>query len=403
MANILDIRRRIRSVINTRQITKAMKVVSAAKLRRAQERALAARPYAQMLTNVLKSLVARAEIYDPETGEPKHPLLAQREEKNLLLIVVTGDKGLAGAFNANITKAATRFLESKAGKNVDIEAVGRKGRDFLRRRYPAAKVQTKSLAELVDSIEAEPEEAERAGAIQITGEHVGVLGKLEFAQASALAQSVIARYKEEEIDAVYIVFNEFKSVIAQRLIVEQILPIEQIGEQTVRLVEEMTEEEKKKAKEAAIKAGVGMRGPDHEVEEVASQFGTAQVDYIYEQTPEELFRALLPKYVSIQIFRALMESVAAEHAARMTAMDSATNNATDMIDSLTLVMNRARQAKITKEIIEIVSGAAAMGEEALSSRLLAFGFFKFFRLVVLCVRVRFCGNGLSNGHKAKAK
>jgi len=360
MPNILDIRRRIRSVINTRQITKAMKVVSAAKLRRAQERALAARPYAQMLTNVLKSLVARTEIYDPETGEPKHPLLAHREEKNILLIVVTGDKGLAGAFNANITKAATRFLESKAGKNVDIEAVGRKGRDFLRRRYPAAKVQTKSLAELVDSIDAEPEETERAGAIEITGEHVGVLGKVEFAQAAALARSVITRYKHEEIDAVYIVFNEFKSVIAQRLIVEQVLPIEQIGEQTVRLVEEMTEEEKKKAKEAAVRAGVGMRGSDRQVDEVAARFGTAQVDYIYEQKPEDLFRALLPKYVSIQIFRALMESVAAEHAARMTAMDSATNNATDMIDSLTLVMNRARQAKITKEIIEIVSGAAAM-------------------------------------------
>ena len=171
---------------------------------------------------------------------------------------------------------------------------------------------------------------------------------------------MIARYCREEIDAVYVVFNEFKSVIAQRLIVEQILPIEQIGEQAVRLVEEMTEEEKKKAKEAAVSAGVGMRGPDRLPPEAASQFGTAQVDYIYEQAPEELFRALLPKYVSIQIFRALLESVAAEHAARMTAMDSATNNATDMIDSLTLVMNRARQAKITKEIIEIVSGAAAM-------------------------------------------
>jgi F-type H+-transporting ATPase subunit gamma len=360
MPNILDIRRRIRSVINTRQITKAMKVVSAAKLRRAQERALAARPYAQMLTNVLKSLVARAEIYDPETGEPKHPLLAQREEKNILLIVVTGDKGLAGAFNANITKAASRFLESKAGKNIDIEAVGRKGRDFLRRRYPAAKVQTKSLAELTESIETESEPVERAGAAQITGEHVGILGKVEFAQASALAESVIARYEHEEIDAVYVVFNEFKSVIAQRLIVEQILPIEHIGQPAVRLVEEMTEEEKKKAKEAAISAGVGMRGPDREVAEAATHFGSEQVDYIYEQPPEELFRALLPKYVSIQIFRALLESVAAEHAARMTAMDSATNNATDMIDSLTLIMNRARQAKITKEIIEIVSGAAAM-------------------------------------------
>ena len=359
MPNILDIRRRIRSVINTRQITKAMKVVSAAKLRRAQERALAARPYAQMLTNVLKSLVARAEICDPETGEPKHPLLAQRPEKNILLIVVTGDKGLAGAFNANITKAAARFLESKAGKNVDIEAIGRKGRDFLRRRYPAAKVQTKSLADLAELMETEPA-AERVGATQITGEHVGILGKVEFAQASALAENVIARYCREEIDAVYVVFNEFKSVIAQRLIVEQILPIEQIGAQAVRLVEEMTAEEKKKAKEAAVSAGVGMRGPEREVAEVASQFGTSQVDYIYEQPPEELFRALLPKYVSIQIFRALMESVAAEHAARMTAMDSATSNATDMIDSLTLIMNRARQAKITKEIIEIVSGASAM-------------------------------------------
>jgi F-type H+-transporting ATPase subunit gamma len=359
MPNILDIRRRIRSVVNTRQITKAMKVVSAAKLRRAQDRALAARPYALMLTNVLKSLVARTEIYDPETGAPKHPLLAQREEKNILLIVVTGDKGLAGAFSANITKAASRFLESKAGKNVDIEAIGRKGRDFLRRRYPAAAVQTRSLAELDESLDAEPRAAERAGEIQITGEHVGVLGKLQFAEAQRLAENVNERYKREEVDAVYVVFNEFKSVMAQRLIVEQILPIETIGAQAVRLSEEMTEEEKKKAREAAISAGVGMRGPSA-AEEVGSQFGTAQVDYIYEQPPEELFQALLPKYVSIQIFRALLESVAAEHAARMTAMDSATINATDMIDSLTLVMNRARQAKITKEIIEIVSGAAAM-------------------------------------------
>jgi len=357
MPNILDIRRRIRSVINTRQITRAMKMVSAAKLRRAQERALAARPYAQMLTNVLKSLVARAEIYDPETGEPKHPLLAHREEKNILLIVVTGDKGLAGAFNANVTKAAFRFLESKSGKNFDIEAIGRKGRDFLKRRYPAARVQTQSLAELAESVETEAEEKERVAAIQITGEHVGVLNKVEFAQASALAENVIHRYTREEIDAVYIVFNEFKSVIAQRLIVEQILPIEHIGEPTVRFAEEMTEEEKKKAKEAAVRAGVGMRPTEGDE---TSEFGTSQVDYIYEQPPEELFRSLLPKYVSIQVFRALLESVAAEHAARMTAMDAATNNATDMVDSLTLAMNRARQAKITKEIIEIVSGAAAM-------------------------------------------
>ena len=361
MPNILDIRRRIRSVVNTRQITKAMKVVSAAKLRRAQERTLAARPFAQMLTNILKSLVSRTEIYDPETGEPKHPLLAQRPEKNVLLIVVTGDKGLAGAFSANITKAATRFLESKSDKNIDIETIGRKGRDFLRRRYPTAPVQTRSLADTdEDSLETEPESSERAAAIQITGEHVGIFNKLEFKQARTLAENVIARYEREEIDSVYIVFNEFKSVIAQRLIVEQILPIEQVGEQAVRQSEEMTEEEKKRAKEAAITAGVGMRRAESGADEAASQFGTANVDYIYEQPPEELFRALLPKYVAIQIFRALLESVAAEHAARMTAMDSATNNATDMIDSLTLAMNRARQAKITKEIIEIVSGAAAM-------------------------------------------
>jgi F-type H+-transporting ATPase subunit gamma len=364
MPNILDIRRRIRSVVNTRQITKAMKVVSAAKLRRAQDRTMAARPYAKMLTNVLKSLVARAEIYDPETGQPKHPLLAQRAENNILLIVVTGDKGLAGAFSANITKAAARFLESKSGKNVDIEAIGRKGRDFLRRRYPAATVQTRSLADTSgdeddESLETRAESATRAAEIEITGEHVGVLGKLEFSQARALAESVIERYEREEVDSVYIVFNEFKSVIAQRLVVEQILPIEQVGQQSVRMSEEMTEEEKKKAREAAISSGVGLRG-ETPADQVAEEFATADVDYIYEQPPEELFRALLPKYVAVQIFRALLESVAAEHAARMTAMESATSNATDMIDSLTLVMNRARQAKITKEIIEIVSGAAAM-------------------------------------------
>jgi F-type H+-transporting ATPase subunit gamma len=332
-------------------------MISAAKLRKTQERALAARPYAGMLTNVLKSLVARAEIYDPETGAPKHPLLAHREEKNVLLIVVTSDTGKAGAFNANITKAAMRFIESKTGKNIDIEAVGRKGRDFFRRRFPAAKVQTPNLAELTESMDTEAPTPERVAAIQVAGEHVGILNKIGFAQASALAEHVIARYTREEIDSVYIVFNEFKSVIAQRLIVEQILPIEEIGEQRVRLAQEMTEEEKKKAKEAAVRAGVGMRAPEDAED---TQFGAAQVDYIYEQPPAELFRALLPKYVSIQIFRALLESVAGEHAARMTAMDSATNNATDMIDSLTLAMNRARQAKITKEIIEIVSGAAAM-------------------------------------------
>jgi F-type H+-transporting ATPase subunit gamma len=348
MANILDIRRRIRSVTNTRQITKAMKMVSAAKLRRAQERALAARPYAQMLTNVLKSLVSRTEIYDPDTGEPKHPLLAQRPENNILLIVVTGDKGLAGAFNTNILKAASRFLESKAGKNIEIEAIGRKGRDFLRRRYPVADPRT-----------ADAQESPR---VTLVGEHVGVLGKVDYAMVSEMAGRAIERYSKEEIDSVYVVFNEFKSVISQRLIVEKVLPIEQVGAVSVAQAEELSQKEKERAVEAAKEAGVGVRRPDtREIDAAAAKFATAPVDYIYEQPPEELFRSLLPKYVVIQIFRALLESVAAEHAARMTAMDAATSNATDMIDSLTLAMNRARQAKITKEIIEIVSGAAAAG------------------------------------------
>jgi F-type H+-transporting ATPase subunit gamma len=346
MANILDIRRRIRSVTNTRQITKAMKMVSAAKLRRAQERALAARPYAQMLTKVLKSLVSRAEIYDPETGEAKHPLLVQRPENNILLIVVTGDKGLAGAFNTNILKAAARFLASKTGKNIEVEAVGRKGRDFLRRRYPTAEPRT------VDS--------QAAARTTLVGEHIGVLNKVEYAMAAELANRVSERYRKSEIDAVYLLFNEFKSVIAQRLIVEQILPIGQIGVDEVRQADEMTLEEKERALEAAKGAGVGIRPPDtREADAVAARFASAQVDYIYEQSPEQLFQSLLPKYVVIQVFRGLLESVAAEHAARMTAMEAASNNATDMIDSLTLAMNRARQAKITKEIIEMVSGAAA--------------------------------------------
>jgi F-type H+-transporting ATPase subunit gamma len=348
MANILDIRRRIRSVTNTRQITKAMKMVSAAKLRRAQERALAARPYALMLTNVLKSLVSRAEIYDPETGEPKHPLLAQRPEKNILLIVVSGDKGLAGAFNTNILKAAMRFLGTQHDKNVEIETIGRKGRDFLRRRYPTAEPRT------ADSHE--------PAHVTLVGEQIGVFNRIDYALASETAARVIERYARTDIDAVYLVYNEFKSVISQRLIVEKVLPIERVGEVSIAQAEGMSEEERKRALEAAKGAGVGIRPADtHEADAAAAKFATAPVDYIYEQPAEELFRSLLPKYVGIQIFRGLLESVAAEHAARMTAMDAATSNATDMIDSLTLVMNRARQAKITKEIIEIVSGAAAAG------------------------------------------
>jgi len=367
MANILDIRRRIRSVVNTRQITKAMKTVSAAKLRRAQESALAARPYSQMLTNVLKSLVSRADVYDPITGEPRHPLLAERPEKTILLIVVTGDKGLAGAFNANILKIVSKFIESKAEQSIDVECIGRKGRDFMRRRYPTAPV-AKDGGTDVSPVQpggevrlSTEESPPRAGRVQIVGEHVGILGKVEHSFASNLAGSIIERYTRGEIDGVYILYNEFKSVIAQRLIAEHLLPIKEIGVVDVRMAEEAEEEERKRRLEAAKSAGVGVRPIDtHAVDEAAAKFGASQVDYIYEQPPEQLFHEILPKYIGIQIFHALLESVAAEHAARMTAMDSATNNASDMIDSLTLVMNRARQAKITKEIIEIVSGAAAL-------------------------------------------
>jgi F-type H+-transporting ATPase subunit gamma len=365
MANILDIRRRIRSVVNTRQITKAMKTVSAAKLRRAQESALAARPYSQMLTNVLKSLVSRADIYDPVTGLPIHPLLAERPEKNILLIVVTGDKGLAGAFNTNILKMASKFIQSKPDQNIDIECIGRKGRDFMRRRYPLApkshSADGKDGAMDASPVHSDTEVAPaRADRVQIVGEHIGVLGKVDYNFASTLSESVIASYTRYEIDSVYILFNEFKSVIAQRLIAERLLPIKQIGAIDVALAEEATEEERKKRLEAAKSAGVGVRPVDTRgVDEAAASFGALPVDYIYEQPPQQLFQGILPKYIGIQIFRALLESVAAEHAARMTAMDAATSNASDMIDSLTLIMNRARQAKITKEIIEIVSGAAA--------------------------------------------
>lgn len=344
MANLLDIRRRIRSVRNTRQITKAMQMVSAAKLRRAQERALSARPYAQMLTNVLKSLVSRAEVYDPQTGELRHPLLVRRPEKTLTLIVVSGEKGLAGAFNSNILRAVNNFIRSRQGKNIDIIAVGRKGRDYLRRRYPVV----------------EPGGA-RKGPIQMAGENVGLLNRVQFSSARKIADFVVRCYTEGTTDAVYLAYNEFKSVISQRLVIDHVLPVEIIGEVVHEITEEAAEEERRHRIEAAMHAGVGVRPADTKaLDEKAAVFGTAQVDYIYEQDPAELFSGLLPKYVAIQFYRAMLESEAAEHAARMTAMDAATNNAGEMIDSLTLDMNRVRQAKITREIIEIVSGAAAL-------------------------------------------
>src|SRR5215831_15771714 len=192
MANILDIRRRIRSVKNTRQITKAMQMVSAAKLRRAQERALAARPYAQMLTNVLKSLVMRADVYDPQTGEARHPLLVRREEKATLLIVVSGEKGLAGAFNSNILKAAAKFIDLKKDKNIDILSLGRKSRHYFRRRYPVA-------------LEAG---AERKGPIQVVAEYVGLMNRAQLHSAREVAHKIIKLYTEGKVDSVYIVYNE---------------------------------------------------------------------------------------------------------------------------------------------------------------------------------------------------
>jgi F-type H+-transporting ATPase subunit gamma len=345
MANIRDIRRRIRSVKNTRQITKAMKMVAAAKLRRAQERALAARPYAVMITNVLRSLIRRSDLVDEKTGEPKHPLLAQRPEQNILLVLVTGDRGLAGAFNSNVLKAATKFLDFFKDKNVSIAAVGRKGRDYMRRRYPMAKADAET----------------RAGRIQIVGEHLNLLGKLEYVAVEEIVDRMIQAYDKAEIDSVYVIYNEFKSVISQRLIAQRILPVQEIGRREVALAEEFTLEERERMGEAAKGAGISLEEPaETEEERRAKEFPAADVDYIYEQPAEEIFRGMLPRYVILQLFQAMLESVAAENAARMTAMDSASNNANEVIDSLTLTMNRARQAAITKEIIEIVSGAAAL-------------------------------------------
>jgi F-type H+-transporting ATPase subunit gamma len=359
MANVLDLRRRIRSVKNTRQITKAMKMVSAAKLRRAQERALAARPYARMITSVLESLTRRVDIFDETTGNLAHPLLATRPEKRVLLVIISGDKGFAGAFNANILKTAFQFIAGNPDKEIDIEAMGRKGRDQMRRHYPSA-VYSDQTDDQGNSVKIR-ERSPRRAKVEVTGDHPGMLLKLESSRVFDLAQSIISRYVHEEIDAAYIVYNEFKSVIQQRLVVEKLLPLLKIGIPQITGATEPTEEERERAAEAALSAGISLEPADTaEADEESRKFGTAQVDYIYEQPAEELFNGLLPQYVSSMLYHAMTESVAAEHAARMTAMDSATNNASDMIDAYTLEMNRVRQAAITKEIIEIVSGAAAV-------------------------------------------
>jgi F-type H+-transporting ATPase subunit gamma len=283
MPNLLDIRRRIRSVKNTQQLTKAMKTVSAAKLRRAQERVFSARPYAEQLKRVLGDLTVRIE-------NVFHPLLEVRPEERILLVVVTADRGLCGAFNANILRAATAFLRDHTPQKVTLATVGRKGRDFFRRR-----------------------------GIPIRSEFVNIFSKLDYGHARDISETIVQLYSEAEIDAVYIVYNEFKSVIQQRIVVEKVLPLSRVDLQPA----------------------------------------AAQLDYIFEQPPQEIFNRLLPRYVEVQIYRALLESAAAEHGARMASMDTASRNAGEMIDMLTLNMNRIRQAAITKEIIEVVSGAGA--------------------------------------------
>ena len=288
MPSLIDIRRRIRSVKNTQQITKAMKMVSAAKLRRAQDRVIAARPYAAMLRQVLATCRRRWRATS-EAGA--NPLLARRPEQRVLLVLITGDKGLAGAFNTNLIKGAQRFMAERPGAAVKLELIGRKGRDFFRKRGAA-----------------------------IAGEHIQLSAKAMYGDTAAIAQKAMEMYRAEEIDAVYLLYNEFKSVVSQKLTVD------------------------------ARAARPGSR---------AAQPEAAPPDYIFEQPPAEMLDALLPRYVEMEFYRALLESAAAEHAARMTAMDAATSNAAEMIDKLTLYMNRVRQASITKEIIEVVSGAAA--------------------------------------------
>jgi F-type H+-transporting ATPase subunit gamma len=292
MPTLLDFRRRIRSVKNSQQITRAMKFVAAARLRRAQEAALAARPYAKELARVLRSTMARIQ-------EPQHPLLERREEKAALAIVLSGERGLAGAFNTNILRKANEFFRANRDKKIVTIPVGKKGRDALK----------------------------RAG-FTFAGEWVNVLARVEFKTAREIAKVATDLYAEKKVDSVYIIFSEFKSVMAPNLTVEKLLPVEAISEDKGR-------EEKESGKNAEV-----------------------QVDYIYEQPEAQLLDKLLPRYVETQILRAMLESSASEYAARMTAMESATKNAGDVIEALTLHMNKVRQAAITKEIIEIVSGAA---------------------------------------------
>ncbi len=285
MPSLIDLRRRIRSIKNTQQITKAMKMVSAAKLRRAQDRVIAARPYAAMLRKMLANVIIAAADDDEAAASP---LLSNRAENRIQLLLLTSDSGLAGAFNSNVIKGAQKFIADHPNAKVEFEVLGRKGRDYFRKRNAV-----------------------------ITGEYLGIFKKPVYTDAVEIARKVVERLKNDEIDAVYLIYNEFKSMMSQKVMSTRILPVE--------------------------------RPADGE-----------RIDYIFEQSPVELLATMLPRYAEIQLFTAIMESAASEHAARMTAMDSASSNAADVIDRLTLFMNRVRQASITREIIEVVSGASSL-------------------------------------------
>ena len=288
MANLRAIRKRIGSVKSTQQITKAMKMVSAAKLRRAQEAITSARPYARKLRELVEALASRA-------GREAHPLLSPREPRKMALLVITSDRGLCGGFNSNLLRATQRFLAERKDRYEEIVlfTAGRKARDFYRRRR-----------------------------IAVRKEYVGVLGSVSYAHAETFSRELVGGFLAEEFDEVFVAYNEFRSVISQVPRFERLFPVEP-----------------------------GAAG---------TAAGGADIDYLYEPGQREILASLLPKYVEVQIFRFLLESVAGEHGARMSAMDSATNNAVEMISSLTLQMNRSRQAAITKELMEIIGGAEAL-------------------------------------------
>ncbi len=306
MPSLIDLRRRVRAVKNTQQITKAMKMVAASKLRRAQERIMSARPYAVQMHRVLGSVAARV---DPSS----HPLLAirdRRPDSRTLVIIVTADKGLCGSFNTNVIKAGAAFVVGSTEKCV-LGLVGRKGREYFGRR-----------------------------GFEVMFDQIGIFQKLQFENAHVIAKLATESFISGEVDRVVMIYNEFKSVMSQRVIVDQLLPI---GREEIELPEGVTAATRAVAPQAAATAD-----------------GYLPVDYLYEPAPQEIFNQLLPRYIEVQVFRALLESNAAFFAAQMTAMDAATKNSAEMIGNLTLYMNKVRQAAITREIIEVVSGAEAL-------------------------------------------